>query len=244
MALYDSVSLLGIFNRKAGRPAADAVSDASKYQRLSESQSRVVAMIAGIVPKSLYPKVAYGSIPTLTSTDGQVFTFGTGTSGFPIFPMGKGGIYPSLDAIPNHPWVEGIDFMSEGNQIRIPNNGTYSGTLYWYGIAQPGDIDATNQPSIIPEAARDLIVVDAVRQFAVEYARQPDLAQLMAAEWALAWPHWCLVWKTQFKHGGALSLSGGGVGGSGGGGGTSGTDAQYWGGGYFGHGYFGSGYFG
>jgi hypothetical protein len=229
MALYDSASLLALFNEKAGRPASDAVTDASKYRQLSTSQNRVIAKIGIIAPKSLYPKVAYGSIPALVTTDGQVFTFGTDANGFPIYPMGKAGVYASLGDIPTNPWLEGRDFISEGTQIRIPNNGTYSGTLYYYAVTNPPDISASVEPSIFPEAARELIVIDAVRQFASNFARQPDLAAMMAAEWADAWPVWCLAWKTQFKSGGALVVQFGGTtfSGSGSSSGGSGSNDTY-----------------
>jgi len=201
---YDSEYLLKMFDRKAGRPDADTITDASKYERLSEAQNRVVAIIASVAPRSLYPKVAYGSMPTLTTTDSQVFTFGTDSNSYPKFPMGHGGIYPSLNAIPDSPWVEGRDYIVEGNQIRIPNNRTHSGTLYWYGISQPPDITASVQPSLIPEAARELIVVEAVRQFAQEWLRNAPLADEMSNEWERLWPVWSMVFKTQFRSGGAL----------------------------------------
>jgi hypothetical protein len=201
VALYDSTSLLSIFNRKAGRPSADAITPESKYQRLSESQNRVVALLAAIAPNTLYPT---GAFPTLSTVDNKVFTFGSDANGYPIAPMGKTGIYPSLTAIPDAPWREGYDYMNEGTQIRIPNNNTYAGTLYWRGIVPPGDITDVLQPVLFPEAARELIVLDAVRQFAMEYDRNPGLAQNMAGEWSVAWPTWCLVWRTQFRNGGAL----------------------------------------
>lgn len=202
--LYDSPSLLGMFNRKSGRPAADAMTDASKYQRLSESQNRVVAMIAGIAPWSLYPKSGYSSLPTMTTADNQVFTFGLDSNGYAIVPMGKAGIYRSRSDVPDYPMIEGYDYLNEGSQIRIPNNRTYSATLYWRGVQQPADITASGQPTLIPEASRELIVIDAVRQFATENARNLDLAAAMAAEWNAAWPTWLLVLKTQFRAGGAL----------------------------------------
>lgn len=209
MATWDSADLLLLFNEKAGRPASgDAITDARKYARLSKSQNRVIAMMVAVVPNSLYPKVAYGSLPTLTTTDNQVYTFGTDSNGYAKFPMGKGGIYTSLNDIPNFPLVEGQDFITEGTQIRSLNNGVLPATLYWYGIAQPPDISSggSAEPSLFPEASRELIVIDAVRQFAMEGNRNADLAASMAAEWGAAWPTWCLTWRTQFRKGGALNV--------------------------------------
>lgn len=204
MTTYDSAYLLSLFNRKAARATVDSISDASKYERLSESQNRVVAMLSAVAPYSLYPSVGYDSLPTLTTTDNQVFSFGTDDNGYAIFPMGKGGIYPNLDAIPNCPWRPGIDYMLEGTTIRIPNNNTWSGTLYWYGVMNPPDITAESQPVLFPEASRELIVIDAVRQFAREGVRNGALVDEFQDEWNRAWPQWCLVWRSQFRSGGAL----------------------------------------
>lgn len=154
----------------------------------------------------LAPKVSYANFPTLTADAvGSVFTFGADANGYAITPIGKVGIYPSVSAFPDNPWVEGQDYVSEVTQIRLTNNRTWSQTLYWYGTANPADIAAAVQPALFPEASRRLIVVEAVRQFATEAARNPDLAGTMAAEWERIWPYWCLVWKTQFRSGGALA---------------------------------------
>lgn len=205
MSTWDSAYLLQSFNRKAGRPSTDDITDASKYQRLSDAQNRIVALLQAVAPESLYPKVGYGSLPTLTTTDHQVFTFGTDPSGYALFPMGKGGIYASLNDIPGAPWRPGVDYILEGTQIRIPNNGTWSGPLYWYGVTAPPDITAIVQPSLFPEAARELIVIEAVRQFSQEYLRNPALTDEMLNEFdTRAWPTWTLTWKTQFRAGGAL----------------------------------------
>ena len=99
MATWTNANLLTEFNNLAGRPASgDIIADAAKYQRITNAQNAVIADVAARVPESLYQKVAYGSIPTLTTTDNQVFTFGTDVNGDPLFPIGKVGIYPSLAA--------------------------------------------------------------------------------------------------------------------------------------------------
>lgn len=207
---WQSTDLLAMLNRYTQRPTTDSITDTTKYRRLTEAQNRVVAMIAGIAPNSLYPKVAYGSIPTLTTTDNQVFTFGLDSNDYAVFPMGNAKIFTSLNQIPNTPWVEGVNYMNEGTQIRIPNNLTYTGTLYWYGMQQPSDIDATHHPSLLPEASRELIVLEAAKQFAEEGGRNPNLADRMQALFDRMWPRWCLVWKRQFSDGGALALYSGG----------------------------------
>ncbi len=209
-ATWASSDLLTRFNQMAGRPASgDSLSDATKYQYLSDAQQEVIADLSAIAPWTLYQKVAYGSMPTLTTTDQQVFTFGNDVNGNPLFPQGKAMIYPSLNAIPDNPWREGYDYVNEGTQIRIPNNGTYAGTLYWRGIAPVLDITATNQPALLPVASRILIVYKAVWTYALAGNRKQDLAAQMQALYEKRWPHWCVLWRTQFANGGALeTLSG------------------------------------
>lgn len=204
---YESTDLLTSFNAYAGRPTTDAITDATKYVRLSAAQNRVVAKMAGVAPNALYPHVAYGSLPTLTTTDNQVYTFGSDAALYAKFPMGHGGIYTSLNDIPGSPLQPGRDYMVEGNQIRAMNNGTLPATLYWYGIGQPADITAIVQPALTPEASRELIVIEAVRRFAQEFLRNAALVDEMAAEWERAWPVWCVLWKTQFRSGGAMAFT-------------------------------------
>lgn len=204
---WTSAYLLTVFNRYTGRPKADSVTVPSKYERLTEAQSSIVADIAAICPWVLYPTVTYANMPTMTTSDNQIFTFGTNaTTGFPIAPMGRTGIYSSLAAIPDCPWVEGVDYLNEGTQIRIPNNGTYSGTLYWRGITPPGPIsdDADEQPSLYPEGSRELIPLRAAEMFLLEGGRNPQLAAVYHAQYVNRWARWCLEWRTAFKGGGVL----------------------------------------
>jgi len=190
------------------------VTNASKFQRLSEAQNEIVADIAGRFPRVLYPVVAYGSIPTLTTTDSQLFTFGTDSNGYAISPMGA-SIYPSLNAIPNRPWVRGRDYIPVGaTGIRIPNNNTYSGTLYYVGVTPPQDITGvvvgsySGQPSLFPEASRELIALKAGARFLEEGNRNLEGADRLHAQYDKRWKEWALTWRTQYKDGGAMGMTG------------------------------------
>lgn len=217
-ATWDSAYLLGMFNRLTGRPVTgDSIIDATKYQWLNEAQNEIIGQMEVIVPYSLYPKVAYGSIPTLTTTDNQVYTFGPDGNSYANFPV-KMRVFRSLNDIPTNPLLENVDFMNEGTQIRALNNGTLPATLYAYGIFQPADLDATHQPVIFPEPARSLIAVLATKNFAEGAGvRNDKLADRMIARIGAPWGNktdgefarWCLTWKSQFPKGGALqSLTG------------------------------------
>lgn len=213
MATWDNAYLLAYFNRLIGRSGTDAITPATKYQMLSEAQNEVVADIAAVCPHVLYPTVATASLPQLTiSAAGDIGTFGTDANGYAKFPMGHGNIFQSLEDIPTSPF---LDYMNEGTQIRARNNGTLPATLYWYGIAQPPDIDASTQPSIFPEAARQLIGIRAAYNFGTEGNRNVPLSQTMAARYGYPlidapgrFAGWCLTFKTQYAHGGVLSLTG------------------------------------
>ena len=210
MATMTSANLLTRFNQLSGRPASgDSISDADKYIRLTDAQNVVLADAASRVPKAFVSKAAYSAMPTLTTTDQQVFTFGTDLNTDPLFPIGKVEIYPSLQAVPDSPWIEGVDYLNEGTQIRIPNNRTWGGTLYWRGVAPALSIDGTNQPTIIPPPFRILIVYEAVRRYAEEGKRDIELADRMRANYEQDFARLCLTLKTQFSNGGALgSISG------------------------------------
>ena len=213
MSTYDSAYLLGLWNRLTGRPTADSITDASKYQRLTEAQSEIVKDIASIAPYVLYPTVGYQSIPTLTTTDGgQTFTFGTDSNGYALAPMGRASIYTNLNDIPSNPWRAGVDYIPLGaTAIQIPNNNVYAGTLYWRGITPPGDITDTLQPVLFPEGMRQLIAYRAASAFCLEGNRNPDLGARLALQYGFPmapapgmFATWMLELKTAYKHGGAL----------------------------------------
>lgn len=204
MATWDSAYLLKLFNRYTQRPASgDTVSDADKYERLSEGQNRVFQDMFARVPNSLYPTAA--NLPTLTRVgDGNVWTFGTDPNGYAIAPMGKTRIFENPQNFPQFAWLENWDYVNEGTQIRLTNGRTWAGTLYWYGITPPADITAATQPAINPAPFRDLIVYQAVLAYLEEGGRDGELADRMRVKYAERFREACLAWKTQFSDGGAL----------------------------------------
>lgn len=195
--------MLAKFNQLSGRLTSnDPMTDAAKYQRLSDAQNEVIQDIAPRCPKSLVSHAVAASTPVLTTADNKIFTFGTDISTTDAqFPIGKVRIFPSLVSIPDHPWIEGQDYLNEGTQIRIPNDRTYSGTLYWRGMAAVANISASVDPSISPPPARVLIAYRAVEVLAEEGTRNTELADRMAKLYSEAFRRWCLVWKTQFSSG-------------------------------------------
>ena len=207
MASWDSADLLSLFNQYAQRPTSDEVTSATKYDRLSKAQLDVIRKAAAIYPYPFYNS----SGPTACSTsDNKVYTFGTdGNATLAQGPLGHVAIFRNLADYPDNPLIEGVDYLNEGTQIRIPNNRTET-SLYWFGIPTPKDIAAggSAEPSIRPAPARILIVIEAVRKFAMEGGRDPYLAESMQEEWNREFPTHLLAWRTQFRKGGALNLTG------------------------------------
>lgn len=204
-------------NRLTGRPTADSIPDATKYTWLSEAQMMIVTDVAGICPNVLYPPVAYGSIPACITTDSQTFTFGTDANGYAIAPMGKVAIYSSLNDIPSNPWRAGADYIPlGGTAIQIPNNNSYSGTLYWRGITPPPAMNATTQPVLFPEGSRQLIAYRAAIAFLTGANRNAVLAAELKADYGRPFganpglfANQLLEWRSQFRGGGVLgSLTG------------------------------------
>lgn len=197
---WQSADLLTRFNQLAGRPSGDAITDPTKYQFLADAQQAVITKIAGIYPRSLY-----GAPTAMTTADGGfTWTFGTDGDGYALFPMGKAGIYSSLAAVPDYPWVPGVDYLDEGVQIRLPNNRSWAGTLYWYGITPPQELSATVQPVLQPPSARTLIVSEAVRKFATTAVRNADLAAMAAQEFDREFGPIMALLRRHFRGGGAL----------------------------------------
>jgi hypothetical protein len=195
---WSSGYLLDLFNRYASRPTTDEVTDTQKYRWLSEAQTGVVADIA-----ARSPNVLFGAPTALITSDNKTFTFGTNNNGYAVFPQGNVRVFTSLNNVPDYPLHLGVDYVSEGTTIRIPNNRTLSGPLYWQGITTPPDITASTQPSLFPEASRNLIALDAARRFMATQGR-PDLSDDLQRQYDRELPRWLLVWKRQFSNGGAL----------------------------------------
>lgn len=192
---WSSADLLARFNTLAGRPVADTITDAQKYTYLAIAQDYVLTLIEGIVPR-----VLYGPPVQLVTTDGgYTFSFGNDGDGYPLFPSGKAQIYPNLDAIPDYPWVPGVDYIDNGTSIRMPNQTPWQQPLYWYGITPPQELSASVEPVIQPPTARILIAIEAVRAFAEAYDRNPGLVAAMDRQWGRTFGPTMTAIRTHFR---------------------------------------------
>lgn len=197
---YDNVDLLARLRFLLRRPTADeSLTDPQAYQLLTDAQQALYEDVLVRVPGAMI------SAPVaMTTTDNKVFSYGLDVNGWALAPFGKVGIYPTLSCVPDSPWQEGLDYYSEGAQIRIPNNGTYSGTLYYYGSIPPAPISATSQPSLIPAPNRVLCVYWAAAEYASLGNLRADDAQTYRAKYTEGLGRLLLKLKTQYKKGPAF----------------------------------------
>lgn len=203
-----SAELLELFNDLTGRAPVDVITAEKKYTWLARAEKEVITEIARVKPSVLYPKVGTASMPQLVTTDRNVFTFGddgADPTPNPIVPFGRVQIYQSVRDIPDRPWRPGLDYLDEGSQIRLPRNRTHSGTLYYRGIVMPPALSATEQPHLLPTDASELTALRAAKNFAASgNIRNAELLRELRLRWLERFPVFCLLWKQQFSHGGAL----------------------------------------
>lgn len=199
---WQSSDLLTRFNEWAGRPTTgDSITDAQKYRRLSDGQDAVIAEMANVAGSK---SGLFGTPTLMTSTDGgYTYTFGTDGNGYANYPL-AGRIYPTLSAIPDYPWTPGRDYLDEGTQIRSLNNAPFPLAPYFYGITQPAQLSATTQSVIQPPQARLLIVIQAVRSFAEEQAKNPELVAAMNLKWQMEWGKWSVAIRKHLRGRGSL----------------------------------------
>ena len=164
MALWDRSDCLARCKRVALRPANDTqMADADWYALLTEAQAHYQPVFAAHFPSY------YWSAPTqMTSADGgATYTF----SGS-ITPL-KVEIYDSPTGNllrPSAYWDGSGGYVWEGSRIRFPEANTVtfpSGAPYARTISPPGIIDASTDPTLLPDFARVLLVYRAVAEWAV-----------------------------------------------------------------------------
>lgn len=205
MADWDSADLLDRFMDEAGIAAANEFTDAQLYRRLSTAQGKVIREIA-----ARYPKCLYAAPAALTAAgDRKTFSFGTDPNDPTrnIVPMGWVQVSPRLSAFTGddaYLWTEGVDFLDEGDRIRLPGDRSYSGTLYGRWVPTPPTLTDAVQPILRPAEARDLIVLRATEDFATEGNTEPGLADRMRMKWDREFPIWMLALRRRFRGGGAL----------------------------------------
>jgi hypothetical protein len=173
MALYDSADCLQRCRDAAQLPDDDEqMTPAAWYRLLTSAQGRWFPIVAAHVPH-----VHYSAPELLESTDdGLTYPFGTDEAGRPTVPFMVQVFRREADAYqPNaadFALRNGVDYFAEATQIRFRLTGARptfpEGGPWVRSIAPPGEIDGTHHPVLYPVHARELLVLDAVEQWATQ----------------------------------------------------------------------------
>jgi hypothetical protein len=180
--------------------AADQLwTDARAYMFLADAQENVFTDLSPIAPHAFV-----GSPVQLTTSDSGV------TYTFPSYPMGHVEVYAQetggRQLFATTYGNAGGDFVIEGITLRTPGNRTRTYTTGpWARFTRiPARIAANQEPSLEPDAARELILWKAL-----ENAAEVSNGAMDPTPWAVKYQQartrWITVWRTQHAHGGAGS---------------------------------------
>lgn len=96
---------------------------------------------------------------TITPDPGYIFTFGYDADGNALYPVGAVQLFYDQTCNPDSPLQENVDFLMEGNKIRMPDNTPWSGPIpYFQSLLLPLTLSATVPPVLRPVQSRCLIV--------------------------------------------------------------------------------------
>lgn len=204
---FGRVDLLRRWKNEAGVADASELSDTDDiYPYLSDGQIETARYLA------MRAWEAFAQAPqAMTSTDGG-YTFYYGASPIDatkkLVPLGKVQIARSLSdfvGIGFAGWQEGIDYLPEGDRIRIPANRTYSGSLYARFVPTPPPITSAVDAILRPPEINLLTVYKAVELYADQGNTNPALADRMALKFAKAAPSWLHTLKSSHRNGSAMA---------------------------------------
>lgn len=212
MSRYDSADLLSLSQKYFNRPATDeAASSVEWYQFLTETQARVVQLLAFAHPEAML------SAPSIlpTSDSGLTYTFGT-DSGLPTnFQNIAGEGYIRLLASPSGPEIlPGTDadntsdvFIFEDGVVRWPGQRrrTFANGPWARFITPPGIIDGSTPPVLKPVHLRRLLPFGACSLMAMRLGEDPTPWEVLFQN---AWKEELLALKARFYGQGRAGMNG------------------------------------
>ena len=212
MAGWASADLLTRFQTYLGRgnggvmQADELWTDARAYMWIADAQEAVYTELSAMAPSAFV-----GAPVQLTSADGGVtWTFGAG-----VYPLGHVEVYAQESGgralLASSYGTIGGDFIIEGDTIRTPGNRTrtYSSGPWARFTAFPTRISASDEPSLSPDAARELILWKALEN-AAEVSNGAMDATVWTAKYQDAKRRWTVAWQTQYASAGNAALAGNG----------------------------------
>lgn len=135
-----------------------SISDATWYSLLTEAQAHWYSVYAAQAPY-----VLMGAPTALSTADsGATYTFGSSVTPLAV------EVYDANYRLmrPGAFWDASADYVWEGVRIRFPKSATRPGTYRARWIAPPAIIDASTDPTLVPEHTRILLVYHAVALWA------------------------------------------------------------------------------
>lgn len=204
---FGRVDLLRRWKNEAGVADASELSDTDDiYPFLSDGQIETARYL------SLRAWEAFAQAATaMTSTDGGLtFTYGASPidATKKLVPLGKVQIARTLSAFTGASFAglkENVDYLPEGDRIRMPGNRAYSGTLYARFVPTPPPINATTDAILRPPEINLLTVYKAVELYADQGNTNPALADRMALKFAKAAPSWVHTFKASHRNGSGMA---------------------------------------
>jgi hypothetical protein len=181
--LWTSTDLLARFRRyfhTASTP--DFPGDTDVYAFLSEGENDAKRRVLMCCPWLML------QAPTLmtTSDGGLTFTFGNDSDGNPIQPFGAYALYRQTTDVPDFSLSKGIDYIDEGNRIRMPNANAAAvqwpgGAPYYYGNVPTVQINGggSAEPTLYPPDRRIATVWYACMMAAVATGQDIDRYEAM-----------------------------------------------------------------
>lgn len=160
VSLWTSAALLARVRRYLRQPStSDFPGDTDIYAALSETDNQVRRRVLMACPWLML------SAPTLMTTadSGLTFTFGLDSDGSPIQPMGGYALFRQTTDVPDFPLEKGVDYLDEGNRIRMPAGRASQinwpgGAPYFYGNLPSVQISSLVEPTLEPVDRRVLLV--------------------------------------------------------------------------------------
>lgn len=133
---------------------------------------------------------------TLTPDPAYVLTFGTDADGNNLYPVGAVQLWQTLNDQPDWPLQEGVDFICEGNKIRMADNTPwpYPTMPYYQCLVLPLTLSATVSPTLRPVQARQLIVDLACQK----YGEDTGDGAMYEKRFEKHWNDWIGAIQTQY----------------------------------------------
>ena len=181
--------------------------DAEVYQWLGESQIDVFTRL------SVFAPLACVIAPTqLTTADnGLTYTFATDsslpTSFTDVYPIGVVKLYRTRNDIPDFPMIEGVEYLMEGNRIRMPDFVAFSGTApYYQCLTLPTALDGTTAPTLKPVQARELMI-DLASMAYFRAVSDTESSNLWEDRFNKDWSKWLGAIQAQYARSGSIAAT-------------------------------------